>query len=252
MTREEEMEMRRFGELAEACYTRGRYTFTDFLGLSEYDLFLTAAREFSYVPYTVFGGAEGCERVMVRFGDEESLGYPEEDFPIACLSIAPTAPKFAEELSHRDVLGALMNLGVRRECLGDILLRDGRAYLFCEEKIAPYLCEHVERIRHTAVRAEVCPPPEAVCVTLAAETVHIASPRADGVIAHAYNLSRADSAALFPARRVFINGRTCENVSAELKEGDLVTVRGFGRFRFGGGAGVSRKGKIVARIEKFV
>ena len=252
MTREEEMEMRRFAELAEACYTRGRYTFTDFLGLLEYDLLLTAARAFSYVPYTVFGGAEGCERVMVRFGDEDSLGYPEEDFPIACLCIAPTAPKFAEELTHRDILGALMNLGVRRECLGDILLRDGRAYLFCEEKIAPYLCEHVERIRHTAVRAEVCPPPEAVCVTLAAETVQIASPRADGVIAHAYNLSRADSAALFPARRVFINGRVCENTSAELREGDLVTVRGFGRFRFSGEVGLSRKGKIVARIEKYM
>ncbi len=252
MTREEELEIRRFCELAEACYTRGRYTFTDFLGLLEYDLFLTAARDFSYVPYTVFGGAAGCERVMVRFGDADSLGYPEEDFPIVCLRIFPAAPKFAEELSHRDVLGALMHLGVRRECLGDIILQEGSAYLFCEEKIAPYLCENLQRIRHTAVRVEVCDTPPAASQTLTAETVHIASPRADGVIAHAYNLSRADSAALFSSRRVFLNGRVCENLSAELKEGDILTVRGFGRFRFGGETGVSRKGKIIARIEKYV
>ena len=156
---EEERITARFCELAEACYARGRYTFTDFLGLSELDLFFAAQPRFSYVPYTAFGGAAGCERVMVRFGDEESLGYTEEPFPIACLLLQPAAPKFAEPIGHRDCLGALMNLGIKRECLGDIAVCEGGFYLFCEEKLAPYIRENLTRVRHTAVRLTPCPPP---------------------------------------------------------------------------------------------
>ena len=244
--------MRRFEELAEACYARGRYTFTDFLGLSEYALFLAASPRFSYVSYTVFGGAEGCERVMVRFGSAEVLSYAEEEFPIACLCIAPSAPKFAEPLSHRDCLGALMNLGIKRECLGDIFLTEGRAYLFCLEKIAPYLCENLERVRNTPVRVSVSEPPASVYSKVEEELVQVSSPRADAVVAHAYRLSRADSADLFAARRVFVNGRLTENISADLREGDLVTVRGFGRFRVGEARGLSRKGKLNLPIEKFI
>ncbi|MBQ8859538.1 MAG: hypothetical protein IJ012_07125 [Clostridia bacterium] len=249
---EEEREIRRFEELAEQCYARGRYTFTDFLGLSEYALFLSVAPRFSYVPYTVFGGAEGCERVMVRFGSAEVLSYPEEEFPIACLLVAPSAPKFAEPFSHRDCLGAVMNLGIKRECLGDIFLSEGRAYLFCLEKIAPYLCENLEKVRHTPVRVTRTEPPAAVYSKVEEETVQVSSPRADAVVAHAYRLSRTEGADLFAARRVFVNGRLTENVSADLRAGDLVTVRGFGRFRVGEARGLSRKGKLNLPIEKYV
>ena len=70
MTQDEEREIKRFCELAESCYAHGTYTYTDFLGLAETDLFFRAAVNFSYLPYTLYGGSEGCERVMVRFGDE--------------------------------------------------------------------------------------------------------------------------------------------------------------------------------------
>lgn len=249
---EEELITHRFCELAETCYARGRYTFTDFLGLSEADLFYRAAADFSYVPYTVFGGAEGCERVMVRFGDEESLGYAPEEFPIACLSVLPTAPKFAEPFSHRDCLGALMNLGIKRECLGDICQSDGGFLLFCDEKLADYLCESLTRVRHTAVRVARCAPPASVIARVESERIQVSSPRADAILARAYNLSRTESAELFPARRVFINGRACLDGSAALREGDLLTARGYGRLRYVGVEGLSRKGKQNTVIEKFV
>lgn len=242
---------RHFADLAAACYEKGIYTYTDFLGLAEYDLFLRTARDLCYVPYTVFGGAEGCERVMVRFGDEESLGYGEE-FPVATLAITPLSPKFAEPLTHRDCLGALLNLGIKRECLGDIVLREEGILFFCTEKIAPYLCENLTRVRHTDVRLSFCPPPAVVYQKTEEVRLSVASLRADGVIAHAYSLSRADAADLFAARRVFIDGRLTDGGSTELREGDLVTVRGLGRFRFRATVGTSKKGKTVVAIEKFV
>lgn len=246
------MMMHRFCELAETCYAKGRYTFTDFLGLAEGDLFYRAAPDFSYVPYTVFGGAEGCERVMVRFGDEDNLGYAEEPFPIECLSVKPAAPKFAEELTHRDCLGALMNLGIERACLGDICPVAGGFLLFCREGLADYLCENLTRLRHTAVRTVRCAPPETVIARVESERIQVSSPRADAILARAYNLSRGESGDLFPAHRVFINGRACLDGSTLLREGDLLTARGYGRLRYVGVEGLSRKGKQNTVIEKFV
>ena len=81
---------------------------------------------------------------MLRFGSEETLGY-EEAFPISCVVIRPSAPKFAEELTHRDFLGALMNLGIERDVLGDIIVRGAVGYVFCEDAMADYL----EKKHHT-------------------------------------------------------------------------------------------------------
>lgn len=75
------------------------------------------------------GGVDGCERQILRFGDEESLGY-DAGFPICCIEIKPLIEKFADALTHRDYLGALMHLGIERSTLGDIMIRDKTAYLF--------------------------------------------------------------------------------------------------------------------------
>ena len=249
---EDELLSARFCELAEGCYTHGRYTYTPFLSLAEQDVFHRASRDFSYVPTTLFGGAEGCERVMARFGDEETLGYPPPPFPIACLGIILPEKKFTEPISHRDCLGALLNLGIKRECLGDIFLSDTGIYLFAEEKIASYLCENLTRVRHTAVSLAPCLPPKSVFAKTEERTVTVSSLRADGVIAHALSLSRADSEALFAARRVFSNGLLLDNGAKPLCEGDLITVRGHGRFRFLAVNGQTRKGKLALSLAFYV
>ena len=76
--------------------------------------------------YILFGGCDGTERNIARFGNSEELGY-EEDFPIVCLEILPKSEKFAEPLCHRDFLGALMNLGIERKNIGDISVMHKRA-----------------------------------------------------------------------------------------------------------------------------
>lgn len=117
MTAEETLLQKRFQELAEKAYARGIYTFTNFLGLAEQDIFSRTESAISYVPHSIFGGADGCERVMVRFGDEDLCGY-EQPFPIVCVKAEPLNHKFADALTHRDFLGALMNLGIDRAQLG--------------------------------------------------------------------------------------------------------------------------------------
>ena len=148
---------KRILELASRSYHSSLFTFTDFLGLLEQDVFRSVLTKLPRgTRFTLFGGAEGTERVMVRFGDVEDLGY-EVSFPIVMLRILPKAPKFAEKLSHRDCLGALMHLGIEREMLGDIILRDeGREiFVFCHEKIAPFIESELTTIRNTPVVVSV-------------------------------------------------------------------------------------------------
>lgn len=249
---DEELLAARLSDLAEGCYTHGRYTYTDFLSLSEQDVFHRTAPAFSYVPYTLFGGAEGCERVIARFGDGDTLGYEPPPFPIACLSLALPDARFADPLSHRDCLGALMNLGIKRECVGDIFLSESGIYLFVTERIAPFVCENLTRVRHTAVKALPSLPPAAVYSREQERTVTVASLRADGVVAHALSLSRSDAEALFSARRVFVNGRVREEGEKALVPGDLVTVRGYGRFRLLRENGTTRKGRVSVSLSFYV
>ena len=100
MTEDFSLLKKRFIELGRRS-EQGYFTFTDFLGLAEQSCFNEIKGELKGISYTAFGGAEGAERVMIRFGSPEELGY-EEDFPIVTLKIAPKSEKFADKLTHRD------------------------------------------------------------------------------------------------------------------------------------------------------
>ena len=127
----------RLRDLADRSYNQNVFTFSPFLSLSEADAYYSLEKELHYASPSVFGGYENAERCMIRFGDPESLGY-EQSFPIVCIHITPLMEKFADKLSHRDFLGALMNLGIERDVLGDIKAGEKEAFLFCLDSIADF------------------------------------------------------------------------------------------------------------------
>ncbi len=248
-TKEDELLKRRLRELADKCYKNNMYTFTDFLSLADLSVYYDIERELNFVEATPWGGNEICERKILRFGSEKQLGFS-EDFPITTLCIKPLMQKFADNLSHRDILGSLMNLGIEREVLGDIFLVDNVAYLFCLHNMADYICQSLTRVRHTTVMCSIVEEIPSLGATDKTEKlIQVNSERLDGVIAKVCNLSRSQCALLFTQRKIFINGRLCENSSRTLKEKDVVTVRGFGRFTYLGISGATKKGKLNIVVE---
>lgn len=234
---------KRLLELAERSYSQGIYTFTPFLGLSEQQVYHEISSQLSYAGCGMDGGSPLCERKMIRFGNEENLGYV-QPYPILCMRMEPLNFKFAENLTHRDFLGAIMNLGIERDTVGDIFVQEKEAYLFCQESIAPYLTEHLVQVRRTRVKCLVSEiPAQLTTPSLEQLSLTVASPRIDGVISKLYNMARSQSQELFGAGRVYLNGRLTENDSYTLKAGDAVTVRGYGRFLYTGEQGETRKGK---------
>ena len=247
-----ELFKKRLVELAEKSYRNNQYVFTNFLNMAEMNAFYEIRKEISYIPFTAFGGTENCERLMIRFGSEEMFGY-KEPYPICCIQAEPLIEKFADNFTHRDFLGAIMNLGIEREIVGDIAIKGKKAYIFCTEKIASYIAENLVQVKHTSMRCQVLEAaPDILKPTLEQREVTAASERIDAVLGKLCNLSRSQSILAFREKKVFVNGRQCENNSYQLKKGDTVTFRGFGKFIYEGVKYETKKGKICAEVSVYI
>ena len=248
MTEEDRQLKNRFAELAAWAAQRGIWTYSAFLTPGEQALLRETRLD---VPFILEGGVPGAERRLAAFGDEESFGYGPAA-PIVCLHIRPRAPKFAEALSHRDFLGALMSLGLGRETMGDLYVRENQAWLFCLDTVAGYIREQLAEVRRTAVEVleTAAPPPEAL-PTPEMRTVTAASERLDAVIAGVYHLSRSESQALLRQGKVFLDGRETEDGTRAVPPGTIVSVRGLGRFRYGGPCRETRRGRLCLQVEVY-
>ena len=251
MTREEQQLEKHFRDLARTAYQRGIAVFSDFLNLNELNIFQSLRGEFSYLETETFGGYELAERQIAVFRPEAPVFYA--DYPVKCLKITPLNAKFAEDLNHRDYLGAVLNLGIDRACLGDILMEEDAAYLFCLERMADFIRDNLTRIRHTSVYVE----------QVEAENFHyepkykevsgtVASVRLDKLLALAFNASRSSLTGLIEGGKVFVNGKLVTSNGYEPKEGDLISVRGMGRFRFRETGGQSKKGREYVILWRYI
>lgn len=250
MSDQAEQFKKRILELSERSYRNSQYLFSDFLTEAEQSEVLAVEKDLSSA-FSFSGGHDGAERQMVRFGSAEELGY-EEEFPIAILKISPLMARYSDTFTHRDYLGAILNQGIDRKVTGDILTDGTYGYLFCEEKIADFIIENLDKIKRTNVRCErVESLPDTLQVRIEQEQVQLSSERIDGLIAHVFKFSRTEATELFRSQKVFVNGRLMENKAHMPKEGDVISVRGYGRFRFDGCDRITRKGKMNIIIGRY-
>lgn len=241
---------KRILELADKSYKNNQYLFTGFLSPADLSICLQALDKEHY-HYSCFGGTEAAERMVIRFGCEEDLGYT-EDFPVVCISIRPLLAKFADKLGHRDFLGSILNLGIERSVIGDIYIRDNVGYVMCLEKMADFIVRNLKKIKHTNVKCEVEKEMvDAIKPVLKEEELSVGSLRCDMILAKLYHISRNEVLELFREKKVSINSRVEESNSRNLKENDVVSARGFGKFIFGGVLNINKKEKFRVTVSKY-
>lgn len=251
MSEENELLKKRFIELAKKSYNAGIFTFTDFLGLAEQSAFNEVKRQIGGIEYTVFGGAEGAERVVVRFGSVEDIGY-EVPFPISVIKAEPLSQKYADKLTHRDFLGAILNLGIERDTLGDIVIIDNVGYIFALEDIAAYVADNLAKVKHTDMKATITDTlPDGELYRTERRSVQLSGERLDAAVAKIFSLSREDAQSLFKRRMIFADGRLIESSSYTPKVGEKISVRGHGRFIYLGVTSLSKKGKLNVSIDVY-
>lgn len=234
---------KRFNELYNRAYKKSYNIFSDFLNMEEQSILSN-----SYIPCTTYGGYPMAERVIAGFGEN----IESSDFPLSYLLIEPVKQKFSDTLTHRDFLGALMNLGIKREMLGDIIVADNCGYLICLTQIAPYIADNLTRIKHTSIKiTQIDNLPDNIIREPEPTELVVSSLRLDVLISAVYKLSRSEASKLFTTGKVFVNSKITENTSYQTKENDIISVRGFGRFVFIAQLRKTKKDRFVAEIKKY-
>ena len=200
----------------------------------------------------VFGGMDNCERQKLGFFPEFML---EEDykFPISVIEITYNL-QFSKKLTHRDFLGSLIGLGIVRGKIGDIIIEDDKVYVFVDEDIADFINVHLEKVGHTKVKTKIISyedikPKEE---TMECKNITVSSLRLDAVLSGVFNMSRGKISDLIKAEKAFINWNMCDSVSKQVSEGDIITLRGFGRVKIVELVGKTKKDRFLLSIHKFM
>ena len=229
----------------------GSWVYSGFLTPAEQEDFLRCPESARY-DFTFEGGYEAAERKLLVAGSAGAAGYP-PDPPIRVIAVKPASRKFAEDLSHRDYLGAILNLGIERSLIGDILVREKQAWFFCLDSAADFLVSSITRVRNTTVSASLVSGevPE-LQPRFEPMRLNVASERLDAVLSAFTGLSRARTAPFFSGERVFVNGRVVADKSMKLKEGDIVSVRGFGKAVYDGIEYETKKSRLWVSLRKYV
>lgn len=249
---DERLVMRRAEDLYSGAQKHWTAKWSGFLSDREQALCTAALNRSGCEWYRFEGGYPNAERRLLGVvppgeADEAPLSF----WQIDCSWDGGMAPP-----SHKDYLGALTGLLLRREAFGDILLDDahpGRAYLVALQSAAPLLSE-LSGVGRASAHAALC---EQSALLSAAQkprqlrSATVASLRLDAVLAAMLNCSRGTAAELIRAKKVEINHVAAQNAHSEVYEGDLFTVRGRGRFRLEALGGKSRKDRLFIQFFQY-
>lgn len=202
------------------------------------------------ISYCFFGGYEEAERTVCLFLPDYAA--IEDSHPLTVIR-AENLSK-GKQLTHRDYLGSLTALGIRREMIGDILTGDKGADILVMEEIAKFLLLNYDKagrvpLKLTQVSLEELRIPEA---RIKEQKDTVASLRLDNVIASAFSLSRAKAAEAIRMGLVFLNSKQMEKIDAQVKEGDKLVLRGKGKAYLRQVGQRTRKDRIFIVTERYL
>ncbi len=239
----------RIDDACELCEMRSCPRFVGFLDEHRQAVARAVLHEKGLSDFLFFGGYEEAERTIL--GVFPSFLPPDTAlFPLAAIGFRYRS---AATLSHRDFLGALLATGIKREKLGDIVCGQGLTVVFADEELAPFLAESVCKVGSEGVRAQF-PYTEPVSVQreFCEYRDTVASPRLDAVLKAALRVSREEAARQITAGLVSCNHMPCEAVAHTVREGDVLSVRGAGRFLVAALGPVTKKGRLCIRLHKYI
>lgn len=202
--------------------------------------------------YGFFGGFSDARRKILAVYHDYSSDYITEELPIVCLTFTY---RKEDSLSHRDFLGSFMALRLKRDTIGDIIITDGMAQTAVTETAARDITASISKIGRVGVKITDSRPFELTneeTGKFKELSCTVASLRLDCITAAAANISRDKAATLIRCDKAEVNHLPADSVSRELKEGDILSIRGYGRFVLTGINGTTKKGRIHIILKKYI
>lgn len=199
--------------------------------------------------YSVFGGYEGAERSYIGIFPE----WCEPDCGMYPITPITFTYREVDLLSHRDFLGSVMGLGLQRSSVGDILVEKGRAVMFVSSEVADYIMAQLSRVGRVGVTLTKGFSGQLPGMSeYKEESATVASLRLDCVVSALTGKSRNASQELISAGLVLVNSREGSKPTATIEKGDILSIRGYGRFPIISGDEFSKKGRIILRWKRYI
>lgn len=263
MTPDEKLLLSIIEDKARQCRDNLMITNSLFLDMHEKSLVSAFAKRLTDIRILFYGGfadAERCIALMlpdyIQADDEKEIfGYfyenPSDD-PLSVIEIEKD--RFSPPLSHRDYLGSIMGLGIKREMTGDIIVSNGGCKLAVISKIAPFIAENLNKAGRSSVKAKIIPPSEAREGSEAVglpDSFTVSSMRLDSVVKNAFSVSRGDACTVIESGMVFVNDIECQKPDKKICAGDKIVFRRKGRIIVTNCSAVSKKGRVIVEIIRF-
>jgi len=192
------------------------------------------------------GGFDGVERVRAVFLNPDWGEYERADLFTALKIVY----RSQDTLGHRDILGAIMALGIERDTIGDIVVVDNHAIVVCLPELSGYIIENLSKAGRVGISISEVSPGELLIrhEELEIRTDTVASLRLDAVLCAAFGLSRTKASELIATGLASLDHQQCLQPAKEVSEGDLLSIRGLGRAKLLEIGGTSRKGRTFVKI----
>ncbi len=246
---EQKLLLARADDAVRLCDLDGRPKFIGFLDEAS-AAFLRDYMKKKHADYLFYGGYPEAERVFFAALPDWCADPQEEYFPITPLTFTY---RKGSGLSHRDFLGSLMALQLRREAIGDILIEDGRAVAFLSRETAPLVLSELRKVGSVGVsvsKGAMEPLPSAHRMESFSTT--ISSPRLDAVVAALAKTGRGEAARLIESGLVSIDALVCEKTTRTVFAGTVIKIRGKGKFKLSSLDDRTKKQRLILRYEQYV
>ncbi len=237
--------------------TKNKIECTDFLNLYEQEIALSIMRKIGFERFYLFGGKENAERkVLIMYPEKltEEMAMKNDTNFIKIIQIS--LPKeLGGEFDHRTYLGAIIKLGIEREKIGDILVSRDMADIIVKEEVKDFLMQNLGTLTRfqsaNITEKEISEVSNVEIAKLEISSV-VSSLRLDNIVSILAKTSRSKATEILEQERVFLNFKVETKSSKQVKVGDVITIRGKGRFEFKEIAGNTRKGRYIVKIDKYV
>lgn len=237
--------------------SKEKIEYTDFLDMYQVALVETFLRKINYENYMLYGGYENSERkVLITFPEKYTKDMIAKNYE-KILKVIRIELKDDEKgkYTHRNYLGGIVKLGLKREKVGDIIVSNDGADILVSAGFANILREQLGTLtRFSNSKISIIDVKDIRVQEMHTEEIKIivSSLRLDNIVSELVRTSRNKAAQIIAQERVFINGQNETKLSKQVKLQDIVTIRGKGRFVIKEFIGNTRSGRNVLKIEKFI
>jgi RNA-binding protein YlmH len=237
-------------DIIEYCKKNFTYKATTFLDPRQQKLVEMLLAKERNIAYYAEGGIDNSERKLyIIYHEDYDSDNIEKPFQILEFS---WYSKSAKKPSHRDFLGSIIGAGIKREMLGDIMLREDAAYVVCSKEVSEYILYNIDRVGSLPVKVQ---PAEQINTAEETEKIMnatVASLRLDSIISAGFGLSRTKAAEVIKSGKVRVNWEEKDLTSKVIKQSDVISLRGKGRIILEEISGNTKKDRIRITIKKFV